>query len=77
MAIRGSRLSLEDQLVAQLAAQQAPFVPIPAYNLIYGSNLADDIVGTFGSDMILAAGGDDTVASGFASDILDGESGDD
>ena len=32
-----------------------------SYNVIYGNNLADGIDGTFGSDMILAAGGDDTM----------------
>lgn len=46
--------------MADLGPKQAPIV-LFSYNVIYGSNLADGIDGTFGSDMILAAGGDDTM----------------
>ena len=53
-----NRPPIADELMADLGPKQAPIV-LFSYNVIYGSNLADGIDGTFGSDMILAAGGDD------------------
>ena len=41
-----------------------------SYNVIYGNNLADGIDGTFGSDMILAAGGDDTMTGNASIDTF-------
>ncbi len=74
--ISTSPLVPDDELMADLAPKQAPFVPF-SYNIIFGSNLNDVIDGTGKSDMIMAAGGDDTVDGGDASDIVDGEAGDD
>ncbi|MBX7201378.1 MAG: hypothetical protein K1X51_18580, partial [Rhodospirillaceae bacterium] len=49
------------------------FVPAqPAYNLIFGSNLDDDIQGTAQNDMILANAGYDVVHGGGGDDWIDG-----
>jgi Ca2+-binding RTX toxin-like protein len=70
------RFPASEDLAAFMAAQDLPF-GFPAYNIVYVSNLDDNIIGTFGQDMIFAAGGADAVTGGGNSDILDGESGND
>jgi len=47
------------------------------YNLVYGTNAVDSLVGTAGADLLLGFGGNDTLNGGLGADIMIGGSGND
>jgi Ca2+-binding RTX toxin-like protein len=47
------------------------------YNLVYGTNADNNLIGTAGADLLIGFGGNDTLNGGLAADIMIGGSGND